>query len=361
MMAPLIPAAALTVASTLLTPVSLTDRLYKDKRFWKLTLCNPSFEVFIDNGTELCRALGQNTTVTAVELTWEFLQCLRRADQLLLVERIGQLQCLKELQLKVELVVNPISVLTAALKPASHLRSLCIEALRLSSTQDVVELADAIKGLQRLRQINLSSGSVWLQGGRTLRDLEMDDGVDKIVLDPLLEAMSSLPVLEHIRLQLRLAGREVQPPRGRSLRLLCHSPRQSLIFNSCGLSDKQCVVIANELIRNNASASLSVLVVTRNYQITAAGWDAFVTMLEVNDKIMDFHQGEQGQWNAPSPSQRDKINYFLRLNQLGRGELLRGPMKRRRKVWFSFLVRGIDSLDMIFFALLVDPSLYLPF
>jgi hypothetical protein len=167
--------------------------------------------------------------------------------------------------------------------------------------------------------------------------------------------MSTLPALEHIRLQHHLRGSKVQPPSESSLRSLCHSPRRSLIFNSCGLSDAQCVIIADDFKSNKASATLPVLVVTRNYQVTSTGWDAFVNMLAINEQVVDFHLGEEGQWNVPSPEQRAKIDYFAGLNQCGRGELLRGPMEPGTKYCVGLvpvlrLIFSQDSEQYLFFC-----------
>jgi hypothetical protein len=178
----------------------------------------------------------------------------------------------------------------------------------------------------------------------------------KIVLDPLLNAIASLPELKHCRLQHDLAGNMIQAPSDSSLRSLCQSPRQSLIFNSCGLSDDQCFVLADELKSKNLP--LSILVVTRNKHISPLGWDAFVKMMAVNYNVVDFHHGEDGQVNAPSSEQLDKIAYYLRLNLAGRKHLLRGPMRDRREAWLDFLIRGRNDMDLLFYALQSDPSLY---
>ncbi|CAB9525187.1 expressed unknown protein [Seminavis robusta] len=363
----MVAALAAAAASSRLSPlaaITVTDLLKEnDKTLWKLKLYKDPASHFEDFDS-FCRALSENTTVTSLEVTWRFLRHLTQTQRITLMEAIGGLANLEEIAIE---VVGPTFVLTAALRKASKLKSLRIGKLRFLTNQDVQGLAAALLCCKNLQQLSLSSVQIMVQGnhimdaaGIVLFQENQQEGREKIGLDPLLDAMASLPVLEHIRLQHYLSGSKIQPPTERSLRSLCHSPRRSLIFGSCGLSDEQCVTIADELKTNRASSDLSILVVTRNYKITSFGWDVFVQMLAKNETLLDFHPGEEGQRNAPSTEQKAKINYYLKLNQAGRGKL-RGSMTERRKAWFDLLVQGskLKDLDIVFFAMQVDPSLYI--
>jgi hypothetical protein len=123
----------------------------------------------------------------------------------------------------------------------------------------------------------------------------------------------------------------------------------------CQLSDVQCHAIADELQSN--SLQLSSLVVTGNSQLSRKAWDAFITMLSINYHIIRFDPEHEGE-SAPSSQQLAKIGYYLELNRNGRKELLCGPVASRRRTWFDFLVKGTNNLDLVFYALLEDPSIY---
>ena len=356
-------AAAAASASSRLQPVlttkTLTD-LLQSESIWKLKLYKAPSDHF-DDFSQFCNALESNQSITSAEVTWRFLRNLSDPQRDQLMEKIGALPKLKEIAME---VAGPTSVLTVALHNASNLKSLKIGKLRFASNQDVVGLAEALRHCKALKQISLSSFQVMVLGNHVMDNegmvwfMEGQNNMEKIVLDPLLDSIASLPVLEHVRFQHYLNGSKIQLPSEQSMRSLCRSPRKSLIFNSCGLSDEQCFAIADEL-ESNSDLPLSILVVTRNADITSFAWDAFVQMLAVNCNIVDFHHGEEGQINAPSPEQLAKIGYYLRLNLAGRKHLLRGPMSARREAWFAFLTKGIDDIDMVFFALQADPSLYI--
>lgn len=333
------------------------------KSLWKLKLYKaPDYPAFA-----LVQALKENTVVTTVDITWTFLRNLTEADRGAILDAIGRLPNLEIITLE---VVGPTSILTVALQNAQHLKSLSVGKLRLATQDDVMKLSQALSNCQRLESLSLSSIRVLVQGDHVMgndgmvRFLETYNNnnhaaTEKIVLDPLLDAMASLPTLEHIRLQHNLHGNKIQSPSQQSLRSLCRAPRKSLVFNSCGLVDEQCIAIADELASHNrASPFLSILVVTRNSQISPRGWCAFVNMLEVNYTIVDFHSGEEGQENEPSPDQKLKMAYFQKLNMAGRGRLLTDSTKANlRDGWIDFLVKGRNDLDLLFYALQTNPSL----
>ena len=328
------------------------------KSLWKLKLYKaPDFQA-----SALVCGLKGNTIVTNVDITWTFLRNLAETDRLFILDAIGKLSNLENITLE---VVGPTSILTVALKNAKHLRSLSVGKLRFATNKDVDRLSQALQNCQKLEYVSLSSIQVLVQGDHVMGndgmvrflETENQETAEKIVLDPLLDAMASLPTLEHIRLQHNLHGNKIEPPSQQSLRSLCRAPRKSLIFNSCGLVDEQCIAIADELASIRASPSLSILVVTRNSRITPRGWRAFISMLEMNYTIVDFHCGEEGQKNEPTPDQKCKIAYFQKLNMAGRGRLLTDSTSSKRDGWIDFLVKGRNDLDLLFYALQTNPSL----
>ena len=328
------------------------------KSLWKLKLYKaPDFLA-----TSLVHALQNNTTVTTVDVTWTFLRNFHETDRVLILKAIGQLTNLENLTLE---VVGPTCILTVALQNATNLKSLSVGKLRFATNQDVTALSQSLCNCQELQQLSLSSIQILVQGNHVLGDdgmvrfLETEDQrpTKKIVLDPLLESMADLPRLAHIRLQHYLHGKKIQSISQKSLRALCHAPRESLIFNACGLVDEHCTALADELVSPRASPTLSILVVSRNYRITSSGWDSLINMLKGNYTIVDFHTGDVLQINEPSPEQKFKIAHFLKLNMAGRGKLLTDVSGASRDAWVNFLIKGRDDLDLLVYALQTNPSL----
>lgn len=363
-MNPALIAAAAATANRL-TPVlssaSTTELLASNtKSFWKLQLYKAPDETF-DELNEFLEAIGKNISVTTVEITWRFLRNLSESNRVLILEALGKLQSLTTMYIE---AVGPNLILSVALRNATHLKSLSIGKIRFATNQDVLQLATALRECKQLQQLSLSSlqvivpgrhitinqGMVWFQESQ---QSDAEDNV--IILDPLLDSIATLPKLEHIRLKHYLNGDKIQPPSSKSLCSLCRSPRKSLIFNSCGLLDDQCIAIAGELACN--TSQLSVLVVTRNSRMTNRGWDAFVKMLETNYTIVDFHSGDEGQKSEPSQEQKKHIAYLLKLNVAGRGKLLDPTGNTKRCDWIDFMIRGNGDIDLLYFALQTNPSL----
>lgn len=306
-----------------------------------------------------CDALRKNTEISSARVTSQFLLNLRQADRIALMRVIGSLPALEVLAVG---AVRPVCVLTETLKCASTLRTLKFWKLKLTSNEDVVDLSRAIAKCKTLQTISFSDIRFAVEGQNRVNHQgkiyfqETDASKREVSLDPLYRALSTLPQLRVLEVRQPLNESRIQPPSEKSLRSLCRSPRKSLTFNDCGLSDQQCFIVADEL-KSNASP-LSRLGVAENYQISSKAWDMFVDMLEVNYHIKEFDYGEEKQGNAPNADQLAKIRHYIRLNQHGRQKLLCGTHGSRRAAWIDFLIRGIDCLDLVFFSMQADPSLY---
>lgn len=306
-----------------------------------------------------CDALRQNNEISSARVTSQFLLSLRQADRIALMRVIGSLPALEVLAVG---AVRPACVLTETLKCASNLRTLKFWKLKLSSNEDVVELSHAIAQCQALQTISFSDIRFAVEGQNRVNHQgkiyfqETDASRREVSLDPLYNALRTLPQLRILEVRQPLNESRIQPPSEKSLRSLCQSPRKSLAFNDCGLSDQQCFILADELKSN--ALPLSRLGVAENYQISSKAWDKFVDMLEVNYNIKEFDYGEEEQVNTPNADQLAKISHYLRLNQHGRRKLLCGNHGSRRAAWIDFLIRGRDNLDLVFFAMQADPSLY---
>ena len=355
-------AASAASSSSQLNPVSttasFTERIRSDDpTLWFLKLYQAPLDHF-EYFSEFVEAIKCNRSITHVEVTWRFLRGLKDFARISLLQTVGTLPRLVEFALE---GVGPTAVLTVALQNAGNLKSLRVGKLRFSSNQDVLELANSFRHCTSLQQLSLSSIQVTIEGSHRV-DAEgmvwFDENrsnTEKIQLDPIFEAVATIPTLVHIQLQHCLNDSRVQPLNDRSLQLLCHAPRKSLVLNACGLTDEKCFVIADELKHNDNP--LASLVVTRNYQVTGLGWDAFVKMLSANCYIVDMHTGAEGQTNEPSIEVRAKMDYFLKLNRAGRGKLLLQGKNHSKEEWLEFIIRRSYDIDIVFFALQTNPIL----
>ncbi|CAB9512104.1 expressed unknown protein [Seminavis robusta] len=87
--------------------------------------------------------------------------------------------------------------------------------------------------------------------------------------------------------------------------------------------------------------------------------DSILTMLEQNTTLTEFKI--EGDNNAFSPRQQAKMDLYIKLNQLGRGALLSGSSSNNnettRATWVDTLIANKNDLDVLFYFVLVNPTL----
>jgi hypothetical protein len=255
---------------------------------------------------------------------------------------------------------------------------LWVGALRLSSNRDIQNLVTAVGKNISLVQIHLYNIRLQVAGNYRLDERGMvwfieneeKECMEKLDVNPLLDAISALPNMKKIQLDLQLKPAKMVGIQEETLRALCRPGRTFLMLGSCDLDDDDITIVAEELQKN--TSCLEILNLCRNNQITEVGWRILAEMLETNynltglftpscrngpDQLLDTNYGIASRYapiepaTPPSTPCRAKMDLLLRLNEKGRKRLLRDPSTTRTD-WVDFLVSEIDDIDMCFLLLL---------
>jgi len=327
------------------------------------------FSIFI-------RSIKGNKMITSVELSWIFLAPLTESQRILLMEQLGLLPGITELQLE---GIGPSTALVAALKGCrTKLKGMRIGSLRIRNNEDVKKLAVEIQKNRSLQRVFLSNIRLRVEGRYRMRDegvvqfeeindQENSDSLPK--MDPILNALATIPSLTKIDLQLQLDGDKMARIEDKTIQTLCNST-QYLILHSCNLDDQHCSAIFQELESND---TIELISLAQNQKITAAGWDTIAKMLQINYSLRHLHTTADetfcsarythpvhvSEATVPSHICRTKMDFYLKLNRAGRGKLLLDAECDSQKGWTDFIIREKDELELVFYALVMNPNLCL--
>ena len=315
-------------------------------------------------------------------------------------EALGELQNLEKL--KVDFVGRPlrlpVSALKLVLQRAPQLTSLVLEEVRLAGDLNEMDgLAQSLRNHPSLKQVHLH-GCVPAEGSES-------------TLDPLVTALANVGTLEEVLLRnTRITSRNGDTTTendwsGTSLTHLCQSTslRVLTLRDMAEIHDRHVELMAPPLIANNTLRELTVcstnlgkrsgkamgqvLRANRHMQkleiqldsgehaipiteilqnnstlkrldlffngtISPRIREAFTEMLRRNYVLLDLNGSVwRGQSNL-------EIDFYLRLNRAGRGNLLTEHATRHQ--WLDTLISQKDDLSIVFSLLLMNPSLCLP-
>ncbi|CAB9525190.1 expressed unknown protein [Seminavis robusta] len=339
-------------------------------------------------------ALEKNKTVTSVQLSWRFLSALSATERVLLMGALGALLSLEKFMME---AIGPCNALVAALQNTQNLKVLWINSLRLSSNAEVTQLAAALSRNVSLQQITLNNIRLQVQGTYRVDEQGMvwfqknqadQKKLNKLDLNPLLMSIAEIPGMQKIQLDLKLDAATMERIAKPTLQRMCRSSGLTfLMLRCCDLDDDDVAVLAEEFQKIGSTGNVEVLNLTRNNRISEFGWKILVAMLETNYSLTGMYTptttgpsqpeeqynhvlaGRFGSYVAsrnaalmepsectpPSPETRGKMDLLLKLNEKGRKGLLTNPSK---VAWLDFMIREIDDLDMVFYALLCSPGLF---
>lgn len=100
----------------------------------------------------------------------------------------------------------------------------------------------------------------------------------------------------------------------------------------------------------NVNTTLKKIEVGVSKDIGDQGMGALMKMLETNYEL------ERLVVSSSQKSIKEKVQYYMRLNEVGRGALLRDG-KATREQWVEMLISCSDDLDCLFYFINVNPSL----
>ena len=331
---------------------TLTTRLQSnDPSFTHMKLTR-RIAVIFDDFNQFLIALKANKTVKVVELRWRFLSMLDEPSRVELMKCIGGLPALNKLYIE---AIGPCNALTEALSNATNLSGLWVGSLRVSSNRDVQNLAEVIRTNRSLYQVSISNlkipvrgrhrvdeeGMVWFQ------ENEQDETNEKLDLNPLMEALSSVPTLKKLQMELQINPEKMTRLSERSIRLLCQQPRAYLMVNACALDDGHCAALSEEL--ESSRSVLEDLMISQNLGITSNGWELLATMTESNYYLTGLYTPSNPAL-APSPYVRAKMDFYLRLNRAGRKKLLSDPSTSFSD-WIDFIDENDSDISIVYYVL----------
>lgn len=384
--------------------------------------------------------------IESVELSDHFLKALPSTCSLVvLLMCISKLPNLRKLRIYSVYTAWPVMIWSRFLQTAVKLESWHVtRGIRLKNQDDIAVLADCLRNHPSLVEVSLLDlGDVdgfWKTGTRRLNrnnrtryesfadadNMEENDIIrppertisgnimrqndndtpedsdsctSQMTLDPLMEALSTIPNLETIDITV---APEFAPKLGRlsdaSVRgLFSDLPHlQDVSLWDFGL-DNQHMVVLKEAVQSHRN--LQFLSLRRNSVITSTGWKTVSDMMEQNTTLVSLYYDAASATTADDSEQRkyltaqhDRIVLFLWLNQLGRGALLDSitngsmpldnvtmteqvraplvhqPSSRRNSTflsstvrqcndWLAFLDRVSGEPDAIFYLLQTHPQL----
>lgn len=361
-------------------------------------------------------AIRANHTVKHVCFSGTFVRELQPAQWRTMLESVGFLSTLEELQIWCSTI--PVDVFSHTMRSAENLQKVYFFRVTLSGSQaDFDELAETLKVHPSLRDCRIG-------GFQT---------TDNVSLDKVVEAFAETPCLEVVSLQLT-GLRAVVPFSGAALARLFQSVTisdlylsrlglgqdhftviaEALLTNASlkvldlfgnNVQNEHVVLVANALQRNESletlvlpcpSDDLSVescaaisqalqnnsTLVTLNLprsnlsddglshlaegltlnttlkkievgvskDVGNKGTEALTRMLENNYEL------ERLVVSSAEKDIKDKVLYYMRLNEVGRGSLLRDG-KATREQWVEMLISVRDDLDCLFYFTTMNPTL----
>lgn len=388
---------------------------------------------------EFCHALTVNQTVRHVCFSGTFVRELAPGAWRTLLEHIGHLTTLEELQVWCSTI--PVDVLAHTLRASRRLDKLYLFRVNLAGAQpDFDELASALRSHSTLRDIRISGFQLVEQTdmptAAARNDTQQVRHASDVSLDTVMEALAAVRTLEVLSLQLSgLRESQMCPFAGPSLaRLMCSSTIRDLYLSRLGLGQDHYGAIAlgirsshnlkvldlfsntmeNEHVRMIAHAlgdnqsietfvlpcpedelslascaaiaqaiKLNETLVTLNLPksiLSEEGLKLISDALTVNKTIKKLELGLQDNLGAKAThslenmlqlnyhlqrlvlssadkSVKDKVEYYLRLNEVGRGSLLKDGTATREQ-WVTMLISVSEDLDCLFYFCSCNPGLF---
>jgi len=405
----------LSFPSSVTSSSACTDKLRQnDPSFVELSLERVGENFDID---EFVYGMRVNNTVKHVHFSGTFIRELQEGQWRTMLESVGHLHTLEELQIWCSTI--PVDVFADMLENATRLRKIYLFRVKLGGSQeDFDRLAAVIRGHPVLRDlriggftieeenVNLDSVVAALGACRSLEvvNLQMsavfaeapfsgaalalltcsptlsDLYLSRLGLQSEHYAVIALGLLSNYNLKaLDMFGNNIDNDqvslvcgaleRNKSLEtIVLPCPGDDLSVSSCAaisrvLKENKTLVrfnlprsvlcddglqhIAQGLIVNTTLKKIEVGV---KKGLGTKGQQALSKMLEKNFEL------ERLVLSSAEKSVKDKVEYYMRLNEVGRGALLRDG-KATREQWVEMLISVVDDLDCVFYFLSMNPSL----
>jgi hypothetical protein len=370
---------------------------------------------------EFVHAIRANHTVKHVCFSGTFVRELEEEQWRTMLEAIGHLSTLEELQIWCSKI--PVDVFSHTLMLASHLRKVYFFRVEMAGTnEDFQDLGRALRNHPTLRDFRI--------GG-----LALGESVEPISLDCVIEGLGDSPRLEVVSLQLSGVHTDAEPPfsGGAMAKLLRSETIQDLYLSRLGLGAEHFIAVAealpvNETLRTidlfgNTIENSSIILIAQALEkneyletlvlpcpqkdLSIASCAAISSALKVNSSLITLNLprsnlcddglsqiaqgltlnksvkkievgvsknvGDKGLEaltamleknydlerlvvSSATKSIKEKVDYFMHLNEVGRGKLLSNG-KATREQWVEMLISCNNDLDCLFYFTTMNPSL----
>lgn len=406
-----------------LSIVTCTDKLVlNDPSFVELSLerVGENFDL-----NQFVAALRANTTVKHVCFSGTFVRELEPQQWRLMLQSIGQLRGLVELQIWCSTI--PVDVFSRTVAAAKSLQKVYFFRVGLEGTQDHFDgLARSIESHLQLRDVRI--------GGFHVSSPNPNEDATAITLDNVVQALSSAPHLEVVSLQLSSAQQTVPFGEASVKKLLESKTITDLYLSRLGLGQGHLDVIAEGLANNetlrvldlfgnniqnhhvinmanalavNNSVEILVLPCPAN-DLSVESCEAISQALKKNSRLTTLNLprsnlgdegiahlaegltvnktlkkvemgvsktlGDTGMHalmemlehnyglerlvvSSADQSIKEKTEYYMRLNEVGRGDLLTSGKSASREQWVEMLISVKEDLDCLFYFLNANPTL----
>ena len=372
-------------------------------------------------------AIRANETVRHVCFSGTFVRELQEQQWHLMLESIGHLRTLEELQIWCSTI--PTAVFASMIRHARALQKVYFFRVGLDgSQQDMDMLADAIETHESLRDIRI--GGFHLTNNPNNHNAHPDNNIR---LDRVVEALAVAKGLEVVSLQLSSAQQTVPfgtaaieklmqsksitdlylsrlglgqdhltvisqgLPSNKTLRVLDifgnnienehviamanalkENTSVEILVLPCPTNDlsvESCAAISDALKHNSTLSTLNLprsnlndegifhlaegLTVNKTLKkvevgvsktVGDTGVQALMDMLETNYEL------ERLVVSSADQSIKEKTEYYMRLNEVGRGKLL-SDGKATREQWVEMLISVVNDLDCLFYFITSNPTL----
>ena len=381
-------------------------------------------------------AMQANETVRHVCFSGTFVRELQEAQWHLMLESIGHLRSLEELQIWCSTI--PTAVFASTIRYAKLLQKVYFFRVELNGTQqDMDELAEAIRVHTSLRDIRIGGFHLTNSNNNNNNNnapLDISHHNNNIRLDRVVEALAEAPGLEVVSSQLSSAQHTVPFGTDAIRKLMQSKSITDLYLSRLGLGQEHLTAISQSLPRNetlrvldlfgnnienehviamanalkeNNSVEILVLPCPANH-LSVGSCAAISDALKHNSKLSTlnlprsnlsdegiFHLAEGLTVNktlkkvevgvsknvgdtgvqalmdmlesnyelqrlvlsSADQTIREKTEYYMRLNEVGRGKLLRRDGKATREQWVEMLISVVNDLDCLFYFLTSNPTL----
>ena len=390
---------------------------------------------------DFCDALRQNHTVRHVCFSGTFVRELAPDQWRTMLESIGYLPTLEELQIWCSTI--PADVFAHTLHHATRLAKVYFFRVGLDGNQDDMNaLADALAVHPALRDVRIGGFHLIQQqneegggAGATAEGADPHAAPQQTVnIDRLVAALGQTPKLEVVSLQLSGSQRNIPCGAAALHSLLQSSSITDLYLSRLGLAESHLEVIAAALAVNTTLRSLDLFgnnienehiidmaqSLSRNTRLEAlvlpcptcdlsvAACEAISQALQINTTLITFNLprsnlsdegiihlaegltvnktlkkievgvsktvGDQGLQalttmleqnyqlervvvSSADQSIKQKAEYYMRLNEVGRGKLLRSNGNATREAWVDILAACTNDLDCLYYFVKTNPAI----